>query len=153
MTAAKPRVSAAMEGSARIAASRLRNDECELPLIIPQHDASAARCDQLDAEFLKVSAVVVCDADVVTHSPPFDVAAKDRDRFEIADHRRILLLDHAIDRPRFALRPIGCDLHAPARHGFSLFVWIRRAYCRNRTGGRLLAFDAFENKLMLCIIE
>jgi hypothetical protein len=35
--------------------------------IILQHDASAARCDQLLAEFLKVSAVVVCDADVVAH--------------------------------------------------------------------------------------
>jgi hypothetical protein len=49
-----------MEGSARIAASR--NDECELLDTIPQHDASAARCYQLEAEFLKVSAVVVCDA-------------------------------------------------------------------------------------------
>jgi hypothetical protein len=45
-----------------------RNDECELLDTILQHDASAARCDQLGAKFLKVSAVVVCDADVVAHA-------------------------------------------------------------------------------------
>ena len=62
-----------------------RNDECEL-LVVPQHDASAARCDQLLAEFLKVSAVVVYDADVVTHFvPEADAAAADDDRLAITD--------------------------------------------------------------------
>jgi hypothetical protein len=42
-----------------------RNDE--LSPIVAQHDASDARFDQLLAEFLKVIAVVVCDADVVAH--------------------------------------------------------------------------------------
>ena len=54
--------------------------------MVPQHDASAARCDQLDAEFLKVSAVVVYDTDVVTHFvPEADAAAADDDRLAITD--------------------------------------------------------------------
>ena len=54
--------------------------------MVPQHDASAARCDQLLAEFVKVSAVVVYDADVVTHFvPEADAAAADDDRLAITD--------------------------------------------------------------------
>jgi len=54
--------------------------------VVPQHDASAARCDQLLAEFLKVSAVVVYDTDVVTHFvPEADAAAADDDRLAITD--------------------------------------------------------------------
>ena len=52
--------------TARLHAAQIR-DECGLPPIILQHHASAARCDQLAAEFLKISLVVVCDADVIAH--------------------------------------------------------------------------------------
>ena len=61
--------------------------------IVPHYEASAARFDQLVAEFCKVSAVVVCDADVVVHggAQP-DPAAADDNRFAVADQRRIFLL-------------------------------------------------------------
>src|SRR5262249_15074924 len=131
--------------------------------IVAQDDAGAAGGDQLPAEFLKVGAVVVYDADVVADvAAQSDAAASDHDRLAVADQSGILLLGQPIDRPGPALRRTGGELHAPARHVFSLFIWIRRAYCRhrtccrrNRTGGRLLAFDAlrFENKLVPCVIE
>ena len=86
--AAQQRRGSADRGQYRQAAGAdrgFRNDECEL-LVVPQHDASAARCDQLLAEFLTVSAVVVYDADVVTHFvPEADAAAADDDRLAITD--------------------------------------------------------------------
>ena len=66
----------------RFAASR--NDECELRAVIAQHDAGAPGGNEIPAEFLKVSAVVVCDADVVTHWSPVRVAAADDNRDALA---------------------------------------------------------------------
>src|SRR5689334_10737635 len=63
-----------------------RNDEQGLPAIVAQYDARSARCDQLAAEFLKVSAVVVSDADVVADFLAQSYAAvPNDDRLAIAD--------------------------------------------------------------------